>query len=254
MQCPTRHNNEKMLTLSSQPSTVSAPDQERLAALGAAVPQLLTAFIGPLDGMASSLALLERGVQKQTKTGEPSLLTTVQDLKREVHRLWSLLDSARAFAAPSPYTLQVVNIEPVVDAVLAAKPVSSCGKNGIRIERLLDSPLPLVHGDEDKLEQALRCVVQNALEAMPQGGVLTLQAFDTEGAISIAVSDSGVGLPLDIGMDIFSLLTTTKPGRLGLGLPVARQIAVDHGGTLNYTCRLDHGTTFTFTLPVASER
>ena len=93
-------------------------------------------------------------------------------------------------------------------------------------------------------------VVQNALEAMPQGGTLRLACVRTATAVQLHIRDSGVGIPAELVAQIFEPLYTTKPGGTGLGLYIVREILVAHGGGVTVESVEGHGTTFVLTFPV----
>jgi signal transduction histidine kinase len=92
-------------------------------------------------------------------------------------------------------------------------------------------------------------LVQNALDAMPQGGTLTLVGQRTATHVQLHVRDTGIGIPTEQLAKIFEPLYTTKPGGSGLGLYIVREIVAAHGGTLAVESALGCGTTFTMTLP-----
>ncbi len=102
------------------------------------------------------------------------------------------------------------------------------------------------------LRQAVLNLVQNALDAMPQGGRLTLAGQGT--ATQVQVQDTGSGMPPAQLEQIFEPLYTTKPGGTGLGLYIVQEIVAAHAGQLTVQSVEGHGTTFTITLPrTASE-
>ena len=100
------------------------------------------------------------------------------------------------------------------------------------------------------LRRAVLNVVQNALEAMPQGGTLTLTCVRTATEVQLQVRDSGVGIPAEHVARIFEPLYTTKPGGTGLGLYIVREILVAHGGHATVESVEGLGATFTFMFPV----
>jgi signal transduction histidine kinase len=89
---------------------------------------------------------------------------------------------------------------------------------------------------------------KNALEAMPDGGTLTVRLHNTGEQITLEVADTGIGVPEEV--NIFEPFVTTKPEGTGLGLPIVRQIVAAHGGTLTYTSEPEKGTTFIVRLPL----
>src|SRR5262245_51622352 len=95
--------------------------------------------------------------------------------------------------------------------------------------------------------------MQNALDAMPQGGTLTLTSQRTATQLQIQVRDTGSGIPADQLPLIFEPLYTSKPGRTGLGLYIVQEMMRAHGGQVTVESRAGHGTVFTLTLPVATD-
>ena len=100
------------------------------------------------------------------------------------------------------------------------------------------------------LRRALLNVVQNAIEAMPQGGTLTLTCARTATEVQLRVRDSGIGIPAEHVARIFEPLYTTKPGGTGLGLYIVREILAAHGGQVTVESVEGLGTTFTFLFPL----
>jgi signal transduction histidine kinase len=100
------------------------------------------------------------------------------------------------------------------------------------------------------LRRAVLNVVHNALEAMPQGGSLTVACVRTTTAVQLRVSDSGVGIPAELLTRIFEPLYTTKPGGTGMGLYIVQQTLSAHEGRVTVESVEGQGSTFTFILPV----
>jgi len=99
------------------------------------------------------------------------------------------------------------------------------------------------------LALAIRKLLINAIEAMPEGGDLCVKVFDEDGSVKIIVSDTGVGIP-DETIDIIytPFLANQKKGK-GLGVPTAKRVVESHGGELSFTSDADAGTVFTIVLP-----
>jgi signal transduction histidine kinase len=95
-------------------------------------------------------------------------------------------------------------------------------------------------------------LLQNAIEAMPQGGTLTLRGIRTTTHVALQVCDSGSGIPAAQIARIFEPLYTTKPHGTGLGLHIAQEIMTAHGGHVQVESREGQGSTFTLMLPIAS--
>ena len=101
---------------------------------------------------------------------------------------------------------------------------------------------------EEKLKQTMANLCENAADAMPNGGTLTLQGYRNRDEMNLEIADTGIGIAP--GVNVFELFTTNKPHGTGLGLAVVRQIVSAHGGRVDYHSEPGNGTTFTVTLPI----
>jgi signal transduction histidine kinase len=117
----------------------------------------------------------------------------------------------------------------------------------LHLEGLADLGLVAVH--DPTLRRAVVNLVQNALDAMPQGGRLTLAGHGTATQVQVQVQDTGSGMPAALLERMFEPLYTTKPGGTGLGLYIVQEIVRAHGGQITVQSTEGHGTTFTITLP-----
>ena len=222
---------------------------ERLAAITVAAAKLAHEIGNPLNGMSTTVQILERYLSKHKHIVNETLTSTIQDLKQEIDRLRSLLDGWRALARPQPLNARPVSLSTVVSEVLQTQ-VLYYHEHGITIEQACPPHLPWVMADQEKLAQALLNLCKNAMEAMPQGGTLTIHGSRMGSHVSLAISDTGVGVPE--GLNILEPFTTTKETGSGLGLAIVQQIIAAHGGTLTYRSTLGQGTTFTMLLPIAT--
>ena len=111
-----------------------------------------------------------------------------------------------------------------------------------------------VYLDKDYLRRVLNNLFNNAVQAMPEGGTLTVKASVEDGTMIYSVSDTGVGIKEDDKATIFTPLFTTKAKGTGLGLAVCRRVINAHGGEIGFVSELGQGTTFTFTVPTREEK
>ncbi|MGH8005505.1 MAG: PAS domain S-box protein [Candidatus Binatia bacterium] len=227
-------------------------ESARLATMGATAAKLAHEIGNPLNGMYTTIQLLERHLAKHKgtqDTGDDILTSTMQDLTHEIHRLRALLQEFLALARPQQLAVQPIDLAVVVKEVLAIE-APQYHEQGIGIEQVFPQDLPPVMADREKLKQVLLNLCKNAVEAMPKGGTLTVRGSSSEGYVDLAVIDTGEGIPQ--GMDIFELFTTTKPGGTGLGLAIVRQIIAAHRGTITYSSVPGQGATFRVTLPLSA--
>ena len=223
-------------------------ESQRFAAIVTAAAKLAHEIGNPLNGLATTVQILERSLGKEQPLANEMLNGSVQDLKHEISRLQSLLQGWRVLARPQQLNLQPTPLTTLVSEVLRAQ-VPYYGERDIHLEVSVPSELPPAMVDQEKLAQVLLNLCKNAVEAMPHGGTLTIKGSCTGAQVSLTVSDTGDGVAEEI--NIFEPFTTTKETGTGLGLAIVRQIIAAHKGTITYVSTPGRGATFTLLLPVA---
>jgi signal transduction histidine kinase len=151
---------------------------------------------------------------------------------------------------PQPQ-LQAVDINQLVREVLQVHQaqLSVEGKPAIAAELKLDDKLGEVAADPDLLHRALANLVLNAIDAMPQGGTLTLRTRAGAENFFIEVADTGTGLSKEECDRLFTPYYTTKEHGTGLGLAIAQSVVSDHNGRIAVKSATGQGTTFVIELP-----
>jgi PAS domain S-box-containing protein len=221
----------------------------RLAAIGATAAKVAHEIGNPLNGMFLTAQRLERHLAGQPCYSDEAVQSTLRRLRDEIGRLNQLLNDFRSLSRREQYKLQPTALAMIAGEIFATE-AENYSARSIRVEQFFPRGLPLVHVDRDKLKQALWNLYKNAVEAMPQGGTLTLNAYGSAADVVLEIRDTGVGVPP--GIDIFEPFTTTKTSGSGLGLVVVRQIVAAHGGSLTFASEPGKGTTFRLTLPQAT--
>lgn len=148
------------------------------------------------------------------------------------------------------HTFERLNINTVLYEALVA--VGECMPLGhVNITGRYASPLPDVLGNEGLLKLAFMHLIKNAIEALDEGGVVTLEtSLFYENSIRVKISDNGCGVPKKIRpTKLFQLGCTTKVGHSGVGLPVVALVIHAHDGTVAFDTRNGKGTTFSVILP-----
>ncbi len=122
----------------------------------------------------------------------------------------------------------------------------------IAIKTVFRGNFPQTKDDLQLLKRVLVNLVTNSVQAMPDGGKLTLRGqVNNEGKVSIYVQDTGVGIREDIRNQIFAPLFTTKPRGQGFGLAVCKRVIEAHGGTISFESIVDRGTEFLIQFPAS---
>ncbi|MEL6821457.1 MAG: ATP-binding protein [Calditrichota bacterium] len=227
---------------------------ERLALLGELSAGIAHEIRNPLAGIKAASQVLE----DQFDANDPRR-ALLERVIREVDRSNKLLNEFFRFARPSRPNLQQHSVEAIVSGVrLLLQPTLK--KNDIHWQEDITAGLQ-VRADGNQLEQILLNLLLNAIEAMPNGGELTVQAkrrrikdkgkSDTSGApkVIIDVSDTGVGIAAEHLEKIFNPFFTTRPEGTGLGLSICNRLIEEHEGTLEVQSREGEGSRFTIVLP-----
>jgi signal transduction histidine kinase len=219
---------------------------ERLAAVGTLASSLAHEVRNPLNSISLQLVLLSRRLNRLEGEAREEMAALVESARGEIDRLDGLVEEFLSLSSIDRLALSETDPRAVVREVSAMMTPVARQKNIAVVEDLADSLAPL-RLDPEKMKQVLLNLARNGIEAMPQGGTLTLTTRASAEAVVIQVADTGVGI--EPGLEIFSFFTTTKRDGTGLGLPIARRIVEAHGGTLTCESAPGHGTTFSVTLP-----
>jgi PAS domain S-box-containing protein len=222
-------------------------ESERLAAIGTTAAVFAHEVGNPLNGISTSLQFLQ--LQLAEKDPTVQLGSTLELVLKEIYRVGSLLNDFRSLARPQNIDLRPTSMPGLVEELLTTQEAEYTSR-GIVVEQDFPPDLPMVMADSRRLKQALLNLVKNAVEAMAEGGTLTIRGRHLAGVVSLEITDTGVGIPDDF--EVFQLFKTTKEHGTGLGLAIIRQIISAHQGTISYQSEPGKGTTFTISMPVDS--
>lgn len=218
---------------------------DRLATLGTLAAGMAHEIRNPLTSIVGAMEIIE----VDFPPGHPHR-EFVGILRQEIGRLGAVTNKYLDFARPPAPAPVLVDVNAVVQssAELIEK---SASRASTRIEMRLGQDVPQALADPVQLHQALVNLVLNAVQAMPDGGVVVVSTSATPSTVTITVRDHGPGLPNGPLERIFEPFFTTKAGGTGLGLAVTKQIALAHGGDIQAENAADGGAVFRLILPVA---
>ena len=221
-------------------------ESERLAAIGTTAAKIGHEIANPLNGMYLTVQLLEQRLAKGSAESDGQIAANVKKLRDEIGRLNQLVQQFRALARRDNFEFRTLRVADLIeDVVTVQQPLFA--SRGIEIEQCLETDLPPINADRDKLKQAMLNLLKNSMEAMPRGGKIKISGSATSDMVTIKIADTGIGIPPDI--DIFQPFATTKNQGTGLGLVIVRQIVTGHRGTISYSSEVDKGTRFIISLP-----
>jgi len=216
-----------------------------VASLGTAVAKIIHEIMQPLNTLFTALQLHEHYLKDRKENPDEQTTKFIEVTREELLRLRDLLNELREFSRPFTLNLSSVNLPAIVTNVIDME----LNQKPIVIEHEFPEDLPPVMADSEKLRSVLVNLCKNAIEAMPDGGKLTLRGHRSGKNVCLEVEDNGAGVPA--GVNIFEPFTTSKPTGWGLGLSIVRQIVLAHKGTIEYQSEPGRGTVFRMCLPAA---
>jgi signal transduction histidine kinase len=215
---------------------------DRLVRLGSVISGVAHQLRNPLNAMSLQLELLSHDVEPNGNA-----VRRVRALRDEIERLDRAIDALLRFMRPEQLKPASVPLNTLLTEVGGA-----VRKPGIRLEYDLDPSVLAITADRALLAEALRNIVANAVEAMPQGGRLAIGTRCLpDRFVEIRVADEGAGI--EDTSRIFNLYYTTKKGGSGLGLPLALRAVDLHHGTIQVDSQPGAGTTVKVRLPIGAE-
>lgn len=236
----------------------------KLATLGSLVAGVAHEINTPLGALHSNHDVIERALNKlqdilEDEIVTPDELEQVRKIVRAidgvlhtsgiaVERMVKLVDSLRTFGRPDRADVDRTDLHEGIEGTLA---VLGHEIHDVEIVREFDD-IPQVECYPDRINQVFMNLMLNALQAMGESGTLTIRTRSNEDQVSVAISDTGSGIPPETLERVFDPGFTNKGERvgMGLGLAITRQIVDQHGGQITVDTVLGEGTTFTVHLPL----
>jgi len=226
---------------------------ERVAAWRELARRLAHELKNPLFPLQLTVENLVRARQQTPEQFEEVFRESSRTLLAEIANLKGIIGRFSEFSKmPQPKLQRVQANEVIRGAVqLFQAQLEAPGRAKINCELQLDSHLELVTADAEMLHRAISNLVLNAMDAMPQGGTLSLRTRGANGNVVIEVADTGAGLTPEECEQIFTPYYTSKEHGTGLGLAIVQSVVSDHGGRIRVQSEPGRGSTFVIELPRA---
>jgi PAS domain S-box-containing protein len=215
---------------------------ERLAAIGELAAMVGHDLRNPLTGITGATYYLRTKLGPKLGTKEKEMLEVVEKSIGYSDKIINdLLEYSREFRLE----LVEIDVRSITREALAQIAVPP----GIRVADSTENE-PKIWLDAERMQRALVNLIQNAFDAMPKGGTLTIASKKSDGNLEISFTDTGVGMTRETMQQLWSPLFTTKAKGMGFGLPIAKRLVEGHGGSISVESQPGKGSTFTVTLPI----
>jgi two-component system, OmpR family, phosphate regulon sensor histidine kinase PhoR len=203
----------------------------------------------PLHAVIMHLEMLRKVVDGEGRGGEDKKASRyIDSITQEIKRLETIIRAFLDYASPFKSRVELVDLRQVVSDCLALLESEASRKGIVLRSELPEEPL-WVHGDDDKLKQALLNLAVNGFDAMPIGGTLTIRAAQDEGECVVEIEDTGQGIKDDEKAKIFRFHYSTKDSGSGIGLSIVKMVTEYHGGRVDFDSTEGKGSLFTLRFP-----
>lgn len=226
---------------------------EKLAAVGRLAAGVVHEINNPLATIAACAEALEQRVGENV-FGESEEVDDLREylglIKSEAFRCKSITTGLLDFSRVRTGNRHQIDVGEVIRS--SANLISHQGRgNNIEFNFDIDEQLPMIYADSGQIQQAVIALATNAIDAMPDGGMLTFRTFSQSNRMVIEIEDTGIGIaPEDMSKIFEPFFTTKEVGKgTGLGLAVCYGIITEHGGRVSVRSNVGKGTTFSIFLP-----
>jgi two-component system sensor histidine kinase HydH len=217
---------------------------DRLSALGELSAGMAHEIRNPLGSIKGAVEIL-----KDDYSPDEAKYEFIQILLKETDRLNQIVQEFLGFARPKQPEFQHTDLNEAIESVITLT-AQEAKKSGIRTVKQLDAAIGKRSFDAGLLKQALLNLVLNAIQAMPDGGVLTVASELRSNIVEVKIGDTGSGISEENRKKLFSPFFTTKKNGTGLGLAITYRIIENHRGKIDIKSEPGKGTTFTVKIPV----
>ena len=225
---------------------------DKLAALGTLSAGVAHEVKNPLHALTLNLHLLEKEIAAG-RGSSPQGADYLAILRSEIQRIHRIVENFLRFSKPAIPEVKPMDLHALLERVLGLVAFEAA-EHRVTIETAFEASLPSVFGDEGQLSQVFLNLAMNALQAMPDGGVLVVCTRLGRTGAEVAVKDAGDGIQAEAVPHIFDPYYTTRLRGVGLGLAIAHRIVEGHRGTIDVESEVGKGTTLTVCLPVEPPR
>ncbi len=222
-------------------------ENERLAAIGQTAGMVGHDIRNPLQAIVGELYLAkDEVVSLPDGDAKKNLQESITYIEENLFYIDKIVADLQDYTKPLKPNKEKVNIEKVIEEALLIVSVP----NNLQVSISIEEDFPQFTADFAMLKRALINLIQNAVQAMANGGSLNISAKCTGSHAYISIGDTGEGIPEEVKSKLFTPLFTTKSKGQGFGLAVVKRLVEAQGGKINFESKQGKGTTFTIQLPL----
>ena len=230
--------------------TKQLQEKERLATIGETAGMVGHDIRNPLQSIAGDLYLLDSDIASLPENNtKKSMQESVVSIQENLQYIDKIIEDLKNYSRRLEPCIEKINVEKVIEETMLIVPIPSNLQVILEVER----GFPMIRADFAMLKRVLTNLVQNAVQAMPQGGKLAIRTYCRDNKEFISVEDTGVGIPDDLKPKLFHPMVTTKAKGQGLGLAVVKRLVEAQGGTVSFESEVGRGTEFIIELPTAKK-
>ncbi|MEM0118382.1 MAG: PAS domain S-box protein [Conexivisphaerales archaeon] len=216
------------------------PEAEKLISIGMSLAQVTHDIRNPLTAIDLGLYALENSLPEKDRDTE-KIITTMRNALKQAN---DIVTELTQFVKPTPPKKSKVVLKEVINDTLSTMTIPQKIRRQVEV-----SDDAVIYGDELQMARVIQNLVKNAVEAMPDGGVLKISADRKGDSVILNVSDTGKGMSKEVQENLFSPFFTTKEKGLGLGLAIIKKFVTDQGGQIDVESEEGKGTRFRITFP-----
>jgi signal transduction histidine kinase len=223
-------------------------DAERLAAIGATAGMVGHDIRNPLQAITGDVYLAKTELDSIPEGEEKkNVQESLTEIEKNIDYINKIVADLQDFARPLKPNSEETDLKQIIDDLLSKNGLPENVNVSVKVEA------GKVVADSTFLNRIMYNLVNNAVQAMPKGGKLTIRTYKEANDTVISVKDTGVGIPEDVKGKLFTPMFTTKAKGQGFGLAVIKRMTEALGGTVSFESEVGKGTTFRVCLPLSKK-
>jgi PAS domain S-box-containing protein len=223
--------------------TLQLKDAQRLAAIGEATRMIGHDLRNPLQAIMNELGYAKKTLPKEDDPMVMPMANSIEFIARQVQYMDKIVSDLQDYSRPIKLEKAKVKLDPFLKDVLATFALKNVAVD-VQVQEGLTADI-----DTYLMKRILTNLLTNSVQAMPNGGRITISAAAGDRCVRLAVQDTGCGMPKEILNKLFTLFFTTKAKGQGLGLAVVKRLVEAHGGIVSAESEEGKGTTIHIELP-----